>query len=800
MNNRNCNKPSETNQTCPSDDLLRRFVDDTAGPDDQALVERHLDGCAACGQRVEALARGPEPGETLRKPPPEDSDPDWDAIRAAGVPPLPQGQSLPDAVVLADGLRLSPPRGPQLIASLGRFDVLEVLARGGMGTILRAWDAQLHREVALKVISPRWAEDPVARQRFLQEAQAAASLRHDNIITIHDVDQYGNAPFIVMELLAGKSLALVIAEEGQLEPKRAAQIVRQVLAALQHAHACGIVHRDIKPANVVLETGNQRVKLLDFGLSRSVQDAVRHTAAGTTLGTPWYMSPEQVAGLSDADARTDVYSTGVLLFELLTGAVPFPGRDLQQVFQQIREQPLPDPQQLNPAIPAALARIVRRATEKNPAARFPTAADFKHGLDEFLSGDGAEPGSGRVSDRAETRNRRAPQSTFPPSSGAFLRCAVCSELIVSKLSIAGTCAASGCEEPICARCYKVRGVRHCPQHEPKQPEPLPSSMEAAERLALTEPFVVSPGPASPMERASAPQSRVVSPSAVAVAEPAAAHQGIAARQASLAEQTFLRIVENVLQTLPEIRDPLREVDLRPGDWRKLRAQTDRLSEVRPMPRQVKSADELYGPCPRGTIVRYTVRQQNLIGSVRGHVLVEVVHLARVERLAVDGRDAEPQTQMELESFLNAAAGRAAAADAWHLLILASPTGWTAEARDFATGQGPRPFRDRAVSVVLYDAVENRFVFDALDEKLRRLRDAFSADLDQATFQAACDFAREHLMLNESLGLDTLVRQLGVGRRVAERIFRLLAASDQFSVVEIDEARQPVLVSQQSRQV
>lgn len=253
----------------------------------------------------------------------------------------------------------------------------------------------------------------------------------------------------------------------------------------------------------------------------------------------------------------------------------------------------------------------------------------------------------------------------------------------------------------------------------------------------------------------------------------------------MAEQSFLRIVENVLQTIREIRDPLRDVDLRPGDWRKLRTQTHAPRGPQPAAESRSPADDSAASCPRGTVVRYDIRQRNLTGGVRGHVLVEVANLARVERFAVDGCDAEPFTQMELEVFLNTAARRAA--DAWHLLILASPTGWTDEARDFATGQGQRPFRDRAVSVVLYAADDGRFLFDPLDERLHRLRGAFSSQLEQATFQAACDFSREHLMLNESLGLDTLVRQLGLGRQMAERILRLLAASDQFSIVEIDDA-------------
>lgn len=802
MNNRNDNQNNGVHAACPSSELLARFVDGTITPGEEASVERHLDQCRACGRRVEEMNRESEPGEALRSRPAGERDPDWDAIQAAGIPPLPQGQSQPDAVVLADGLRLSPPREPQFMASLGRFDVIEVLGRGGMGAVLRAWDGQLHREVALKVILPRWAEDPVARQRFLQEARSAASLRHDNIITIHDAGQYGNVPFIVMDLIPGKSLALVIAEQGHLQPQQAARIVRDVLLALQHAHGCGIIHRDIKPANVLLEAGSERVKLLDFGLSRSVQDAVRHTQAGTTLGTPWYMSPEQLAGRSDADVRSDVYSAGILLFELLTGAVPFPGRDFARVFQQIRQEPLPELRQLDPAVPEALARIVRRATEKSPAARFATAAEFAKAIDGFLT----NTRSARVSDPAETPDRRSPHPASPPNPTDFPRCAVCTEVIVSKLSVAGVCAFPDCGKPICARCFKIRGARYCPDHEPKHPEPspvstapapspaarppvpVPPAMEAADRLAATESFVAPANAGSPVARPpTAPFDHEGQPPPTAPApEAASAQRGIGARQAFLAEQTVLRIVENVLQTIGEIRDPLREVDLRPGDWRKIRTQTDPPRAPQAAGRAIPT-DDSPESCPRGTTMRYEVRQRTLTGGVRGHVVVEAANLVRVERFAADGCDAEPFTQIELESLLNAAASRAAGVDAWHLLILASPTGWTAEACDFATGRGPRPFRDRVVSVVLYDAAEGRFLFDPLDEKLRRLRDAFSSDLDQATFQAACDFAREHLMLNESLGLEMLVRQLGVGRQVAERIFRLLAASDQFRIVEIDDA-------------
>lgn len=809
MNNLNNNQKPVANHACPPSELLRRFVHGRASADEESLVERHLDQCRQCGQRVDELARDSEPGEELRKALPSAHDPDWDAIQAAGIPPLPHGEPQSDAVVLSDGLRLAPPRGPSYMASLGRFDVIEVLARGGMGTVLRAWDDQLHREVALKIISPRWAEDPVARERFLQEARAAASLRHDNIITVYDVDQYNNVPFIVMDLIPGKSLALLIAEEGRLEPERAARIVRDVLAALEHAHARGIIHRDIKPANVLLETGSERAKLLDFGLSRSVQDAVRHTAAGTTLGTPWYMSPEQVAGLANADARSDVYSTGVLLFELLTGTVPFPGRDLHQVFQQIRQQPLPELRQFESAIPETLCRIVRRATEKEPSARYSSAGEFARAISDFVGGTPSSargPGSARVSDPAGTVDRRSPFA--PSASGAFSRCAVCTEVIVSKLSVAGVCPA--CQAPICAKCFKVRGIRHCPQHTPKTTEPSPSAARAvtpplSRPATPCEPDHVASNQIAPTE-VLAPQA-APSPVAGATAEPApasrprnegrpslqlsesshAAGPKVSARQAALAEQTFLRIVEDALHGVTQIRDPLRDFDLPVGDWRKIREQTDRLSQLRPAPGRCEPTDQSQGAFPHGVTLRHEVQQRTLTGGVRGHVLVEACNLARIERFAADDVDAEPLTQMELEGLLNTAARRAADAGAWHVLILASPTGWSPEARDFATGQGLRPFRDRCVSVVLYDAVEGRFLMDSLDEKLRGLQDAFSSDLDEVTYEAARQFASAHLILNDSLGLDTLMHGLSIGRRAAVRVFRLLATSDDFCVVEVDDA-------------
>jgi len=468
--------------------------------------------------------------------------------------------------------------------------------------------------------------------------------------------------------------------------------------------------------------------------------------------------------------------------------------------------------QFESAIPETLCRIVRRATEKEPSIRYSSAAEFARAISDFLDGPAgsARPGSAWGFAPAETADRPSPRATSPLGSGTFPRCAVCTETIVSKLSVAGVC--PECQAPICAKCFKVRGIRHCPQHQPKKPEELsPSSVGAVTPPLTRPPITRESGPAASHEIAPtvvlAPQA-APSPLGSGAAEPAPASASpdgeqpppaqraersqaegskVSARQAALAEQTFLRIVEDALHGVSQIRDPLRDFDLPVGDWRKIREQTDRLSQLRPAWGGRLPPDTSQGAFPRGVTLRHEVRQRNLTGSVRGHVLVEACNLARIERFAGDGADAEPLTQMELEGLLNTAARRAADAGAWHVLILASPTGWSPEARDFATGQGPRAFRDRCVSVVLYDAAEGRFLINSLDEKLRGLQDAFSSDLDEATFEAARQFARAHLIMNDSLGMDTLMHELSMGRRAAERVFRLLATSDDFCVVELDDA-------------
>ncbi len=274
-----------------------------------------------------------------------------------------------------------------------RYEPGEPLGRGGMAEVLEGRDLRLGRRVAVKILRPDLAKDPAFQSRFRREAQSAASLNHPNIVAVYDTgeDILGDenasviVPYIIMEYVDGQTLRQLLASGRRLLPERALEITAGALAALDYSHRHGIVHRDIKPANVMLtRTGD--VKVMDFGIARALADAsATMTAASAVMGTAQYLSPEQARG-EVVDARSDLYSTGCLLYELLTGRPPFTGDSPVSVaYQHVSEKPIP-PSQVDPAVPANLDALVMKSLAKSPDDRYQTAADFRNDVERAIAG------------------------------------------------------------------------------------------------------------------------------------------------------------------------------------------------------------------------------------------------------------------------------------------------------------------------------------------------------------------------------------------------------------------------------
>ena len=283
---------------------------------------------------------------------------------------------------------------PVLPAEFGRYRILKLLGRGGMGAVYLAQDTQLGRQVALKVPFIDASASPQRAERFVREARSAAVLQHPNICTVFDAGQIDGRPFITMAYIAGTPLEDEIDPEAPMPQLRAAEIVRKIALALEHAHRRGIVHRDLKPANVMMAAGDEPV-VMDFGLAKRIADAdpnqAKLTHFGTLLGTASYMSPEQVKGdVSAVGPATDVYSLGVMLFEMLTGKTPYTGA-FSVVAGQILTAPVPPVQEFRPDVHSRLDAVCRKAMAKEPADRYASMAEYADALGKYLKAPVASP-------------------------------------------------------------------------------------------------------------------------------------------------------------------------------------------------------------------------------------------------------------------------------------------------------------------------------------------------------------------------------------------------------------------------
>ncbi len=270
-----------------------------------------------------------------------------------------------------------------------RYELDGVVGRGGMAEVYRARDLRLDRVVAIKTLRADLARDATFQARFRREAQSAASLNHPSIIAVFDTGEDRSTgtpvPYIVMEFVEGKTLREILRQERKLPPERALELTDGILRALDYSHRGGIVHRDIKPANVMI-TRNGDVKVMDFGIARAMADsAATMTQTAQVIGTAQYLSPEQARG-ERVDARSDLYSTGCVLYELLTGQPPFTGDSPVAIaYQHVREEPIP-PSQLDPSIPPWADAIVLKSMAKDPAMRYQSAAEMRADIQRALSG------------------------------------------------------------------------------------------------------------------------------------------------------------------------------------------------------------------------------------------------------------------------------------------------------------------------------------------------------------------------------------------------------------------------------
>ncbi|MBA4017099.1 MAG: serine/threonine protein kinase [Pirellula sp.] len=369
--------------TCPKPEELQQLLEGSLADDRQQECIRHMDSCQCCQLKVEEIAVGgtnlSQVVEHLNEVQPPATSAYWPVLQGLG------GDTPADAVKTPPvGTRtrevslafLQPAVDHAYLGRLAHFDVMRVIGRGGMGVVLEAFDSKLRRNVAIKVLDPELAGDDVARQRFCREARAAASITHENVVAVHQVEKSDGAglPFMIMQLISGESLEQRLVREKRLPFREIVRIGMQAAHGLAAAHAQGLIHRDIKPGNILLEPPTQRVKLTDFGLAR-VEDDVKLTRTGFVSGTPLYMAPEQALG-EEADPRSDLFSLGAILYEMCAGQPPFLGNSALAILRQIAEAKQRPLRELNPQTPQWLADTIDQLLAKKPNDRIQTAAQL----------------------------------------------------------------------------------------------------------------------------------------------------------------------------------------------------------------------------------------------------------------------------------------------------------------------------------------------------------------------------------------------------------------------------------------
>ncbi len=371
-----------TKSSCPPPQELQAFLLGQSSSADGVAVSEHLASCPQCQAVLQGFAALGRVTACLGNPATLAVGPK--AAPSLSLAAAPAASAVAEAPVPAGAFPfLRPPQAPDEIGRLGHYRVLRLLGRGGMALVFQAEDTTLRRQVALKVMKPQLTADLEPLQRFLREARVMAAIKHEYLVTLYQAGQEGDAVYLAMELLEGQSLEERLHTGAPLDTTEIVRVGREIAVGLSVIHRQGLVHRDIKPSNIWLEAPRGRVKILDFGLARSVERGSSLTPTGTIVGTPAFMSPEQARG-DKLDTRSDLFSLGAVLYYLCTRTPPFQsGGDILSALRALAlHEPRPV-EQLNPAVPSALAALVRQLMAKNPAQRPASAEEVAARLEQI---------------------------------------------------------------------------------------------------------------------------------------------------------------------------------------------------------------------------------------------------------------------------------------------------------------------------------------------------------------------------------------------------------------------------------
>ncbi|MEI8019100.1 MAG: serine/threonine-protein kinase [Schlesneria sp.] len=343
-------------------DRLRQLLDGALEASVETDVTQRVGTCEVCRRQLESFAADESWWQGTREALSEESDSNgaWSLNEPA--------DNSPPNIPLDF---LSPSDNPAMLGRLGEFEILEWIGCGGMGIVLKGYDHELNRYVAVKVLHPHCATSAAARRRFAREAQAAAAVVHQHVVAIYAVDGQHHPPYLVMPFVPGESLQQRLNRKGAFEVVDVLRIGQQVAEGLAAAHAQGLVHRDIKPGNILLERNVERVLLTDFGLARAADDASL-TQSGVIAGTPQFMSPEQAHG-EQIDHRTDLFSLGTVLYTLLAGHSPFRAETTMGVLRRVCEDTPRPLREINPNVPVWLEAFIEKLHAKKPSLRFDDA-------------------------------------------------------------------------------------------------------------------------------------------------------------------------------------------------------------------------------------------------------------------------------------------------------------------------------------------------------------------------------------------------------------------------------------------